>query len=60
MAIEDGVDSAGGGDTDITRQAAHEQFADLAGAPVRLATLAFDDQAFDLRRQLVGIAHRSP
>jgi hypothetical protein len=34
--------------------------ADFARPPTRLAALQVDDQALDLRRQLVGIAHRPP
>ena len=37
-----------------------QQLADLAGAPVRLLALEADDQALDLTRQLVGVAHRPP
>ena len=50
MAIEHGMDRAFGGDAHISGEALDQQFADLAGAPVRLLTLGSDDEAFDLRR----------
>jgi len=56
MAIEHGMNRASGGDADVTGEALDEQLADLAGAPVGLLTLGLDDQAFDLRRELIGIA----
>src|SRR3990172_11047848 len=58
MAVEDGMDGASGGDPDIAGQAAHQELPDLAGAPMRLVALQADDRGFQLRRQLVGIAHR--
>ena len=33
---------------------------DLAGTPMGLVVLEADDQAFDLRRELVGVAHGPP
>jgi hypothetical protein len=36
------------------------RLADLASAPMRLVVLEGQDQAFDLLRELVGIAHRPP
>jgi len=60
VAMQDGVDGALGGDADITGQAAHQELANLARAPVRLLLLERNDLAFDLRRQLVGVAHRAP
>ena len=45
-------------DPDIAVEPPDQQFANLARAPVRLLGLQADDQALDLLRQLVGIAHR--
>lgn len=42
----------------IARQAADQQLADFARAPVRLAAFEADDEALDLRQQLVGVADR--
>jgi hypothetical protein len=36
------------------------RLADLASAPMRLVVLEGQDEAFDLLRELVGIAHRPP
>ena len=47
---EHGVDGALGRDADVAGQAAHQQLADLARAPVRLLALERDDQALDLAR----------
>jgi len=58
MAIEDGMDGALGGQTHMAVETADEELPDLAGAPVRLVALEGDDQAFDLGRELVGVAHR--
>jgi hypothetical protein len=58
VAIEDGVNSALGGHSDITREATDEQLADFASTPVRLVALGADDQRLDLRRQLIGVADR--
>ena len=60
VAVENGMDGALGGDPDIAVEPPHQEFSDLAGAPVRLLALEPDDQALDLRRQLVGVAHRPP
>lgn len=60
VAVEHGVDGAAGGNLDIAGQAADQQLANLAGAPIWLLTLEADDQAFDWGRQLVGIAHWPP
>src|SRR5690606_33328003 len=59
MPIKHGMDGAPGGYPDIAGQAAHEQLADLAGAPVRLVLLGPHDHPLDRVRQLVGIANRS-
>ena len=56
VAVEDGVDGALGGHSEIAGQAADEQFADLSGTPVGFAGLEGDDEALDLGRELVGIA----
>ena len=58
MTIEDSMDGAFGGHTRIAGKPPDEQFADLARAPMGLVALGADDQAFDLLRQLVGVAHR--
>ena len=52
------MDRALGRNAHIAVQAADQELADLARAPVRLVALEADDQALDLRRQLVGVAHR--
>ena len=58
MAIEHRVDGAPGRHPDISVEATHQQFADLAGAPVRLLVLQPDDQGLDRLRELVGVAYR--
>ena len=60
MAIENGVDRAFGWNPDIASKPPDQEFADFARAPMRLVALETEDQAFDLLRQLVGIAHRPP
>src|SRR5438445_8854832 len=60
MAVEDRMDGALGRNLDIAVQPSDQQFPDLARAPVRLLGLEADNQALDLLRQLVGIAHRPP
>ena len=60
VAVKHGMDGALGWNPHLTGEAADQQFADLAGAPMRLVALGRDDQALDLPRQLVGIAHRAP
>jgi hypothetical protein len=53
------MDGAFGGNPDIAVEPTDQQLADLACAPVRFVGLQPDNQAFDLLRQLVGVAHRS-
>ena len=60
MAVEDRMDGAFSRNPDITVEPPDQQFADLARSPVRLLGLEADNQALDLLRQLVGIAHRPP
>jgi hypothetical protein len=60
VPIENGMDRALGEHANVAVETPHQQFADLAGTPMRLAEPAFDDQALDLRRQLVGVAQRPP
>src|SRR5882672_2640593 len=60
MAVEDRMDGALGRNPDIAVQPSDQQFPDLARAPVRLLGLETDNQALDLLRQPVGIAHRPP
>ena len=47
-----------GRQADVAGELADQEFADLAGAPMRLVALEIDDQPLDLVRQLIGIAHR--
>src|ERR1051326_6749186 len=56
MAIEHGMNSALGGNADVTGEALDEQLADLARAPVGALLLGPDDEALDLNGELVGIA----
>jgi hypothetical protein len=58
MAVEDRMDGAFGRNPDIAVEPSDQQFPDLARAPVRLLGLEPDNQALDLLRELVGIAHR--
>src|SRR5215210_3251943 len=58
VSVQHGVDGALGRDAHVPGPAADQEFADLACAPVRLVTLEAYDQALDLGRQLIGIAHR--
>src|SRR5208282_5420061 len=54
------MDGAPGRHAHIAREPPHQEFADLARPPMRLAALEVDNQALDLPRQLVGVAHRPP
>jgi hypothetical protein len=56
MAIEDGVDGAAGGYSDIVGQLAQESFSKLASTPSRLLSADPDDHGFELGRELIGIA----
>ena len=58
VAIEHRMDGALGRNPDIAVEPPDQEFADLARAPMRLLALEADDQALDLLRQLIGIAHR--
>ncbi len=58
MAVEDRMDGAFGRNPDIAVEPSDQQLPDLARAPVRLLAFEPDDQALDLLRQLIGIAHR--
>src|SRR5690349_18370350 len=60
VAIEHRMNGALGGNPDVAVEPAHQQFADLAGAPVWLLALQPDDQGLELLRELVGVADRSP
>src|SRR5580700_8896906 len=60
VAVEHRVDGAFGGNLDVAIEPAHQQLADLAGAPVRLLALQSDDQGLDLLRELVGVTDRPP
>jgi hypothetical protein len=43
VAVEHRVNGAFGGNLDVSVEATHQQFADLAGAPVRLLALQADN-----------------
>ena len=58
VAIENRMDGALGWNPDIAVEPPDQELADLARAPMRLLGLQPDDQALDLLRQLVGVAHR--
>ena len=58
VPVENGVDRALGGNAKVAVQPPHQEVADFARAPMRLVALEGDDQPLDLRRQLVGVAHR--
>src|SRR5713226_712876 len=59
VAIKNGMDGALGGNPNIAGKPPDQELADLARAPMRLVALERDDEALDLLRQLVGVAHRS-
>jgi hypothetical protein len=54
VAIEHRMNGAPGGNPDVAVEPAHQQFADLAGAPVRLLALQPDDQGLELLREPFG------
>jgi hypothetical protein len=58
VPMQHGVDGALGRDAHVLVQAANQELANLARAPMGLLALERDDQALDLRRQLIGIADR--
>ena len=58
VAVEDGVDGANRGDLAVAGEAANQDLADFAGAPMGLVASRGDDQAFDLGGQLVGVSDR--
>ncbi len=58
VAIEHRVDGAFGWNPDSAVEPPDQQLADLARTPMRLLGLETDNQALDLGRQLVGVAHR--
>ncbi len=60
VAVENRMDGAFGRNPDVAVEPPDQELADLARTPVRLLGLEPDDQALDLLRQLVGIAHRPP
>jgi hypothetical protein len=59
VAIENRMDGALGRYSDIAAEPPDQELATLARAPVRLLGLQPDNQAFNLLRQLVGVAHRT-
>ena len=54
MAIEHGMDGAFGGNPDMACQPPEQELADFARAPMRLFPFERDNQALNLRGQLVG------
>ncbi len=58
--MKDGVNGASGGNAHVGGKPSDQELADLASAPMRLVALEGQDEAFDLLRELVGIAHRPP
>jgi hypothetical protein len=60
VTIENRMDRALGRHAEVLIEPPHQDLADLACPPMRLLLLAPDDQALDLIRQLIGIAHRPP
>jgi hypothetical protein len=58
--MQHGMDGALGGNPDIAGQAADQQLAYLAGAPMGFAAFEADDGSFELLRQLIGVTHRPP
>lgn len=55
--MKDGADGALGKNPDIAVDPPGQKLPDLARAPMRLITLAGDDEPLDLRRQLADIWH---
>ncbi|HUJ30772.1 MAG TPA: hypothetical protein VLY23_05790 [Candidatus Acidoferrum sp.] len=60
VAVEHRVNGAFGGSLDVSVEATHQHFADLAGAPVRVLALQPDDQGLELLRGPVGVTYRRP
>src|SRR5262249_32296048 len=60
VAIEHGMDGALGRNPNIAVKSSNQELAVLAGSPMWLPGLQLHDQAFELLRQLVGVAHRPP
>ena len=58
MPAQNRMDRALGRQAKIAVEPAHQKLADSAGAPVRLLLLAADDEAFNLPRELIGVADR--
>lgn len=56
--VEQGVDSADGGNFDCVWQAAQQALAYLLGAPGRLVALGSEDGRLDGFGQLVGLTNR--
>src|ERR1700716_2303585 len=59
VAIENRMDGALGRYSDIAAEPPDQELANLTRAPVRLLGLQLDNQALNLLRQLVGVAHRT-
>jgi hypothetical protein len=60
VPMQDRVNRALGRHSQVLVQSANQELANLARAPMGLLPLEPHDQALDLGRQLVGIAHRAP
>src|SRR3979409_2694222 len=59
VAIENRMDGALGRYSDIAAEPPDQELANLTRAPVRLLGLQPDNQALNLLRQLVGVAHQT-
>jgi hypothetical protein len=60
VAVQHGVDGALGRNAHVLVQATDQELANLARTPMWLFALEANDEALDLRRQLVGIAYWPP
>src|SRR6185437_10805693 len=60
VPIENRVDGALGRKANVAVESPDQELADFAGSPMRLVSLQAHDQALELLRELVGVAHRPP
>jgi hypothetical protein len=58
VTVENRMDGAFGRNPDVAVKPPHQQLPDLARAPMRLLALEPDNEALDLRWQLIGVTHR--
>jgi hypothetical protein len=58
VTVENRMDGALGRNPDVAGEPSDQELADFTCPPVRLLSLQPDNQALDLLRQLIGIAHR--